>query len=33
MGYAFVDVSPRIKKFGDNQVEITFEIQQGTKIL
>ena len=32
MGYAFVDVSPRIKKFGDNQVEITFEIQQGTKI-
>ncbi len=32
MGYAFVDVSPRIKKFSDNQVEITFEIQQGTKI-
>ena len=31
MGYAFVDVSPRIKKFGNN-VEITFEIQQGTKI-
>ncbi len=32
MGYAFVDVSPRIKKFGNNKVEITFEIQQGTKI-
>lgn len=32
MGFAFVDVSPRIKKFGDNKVEITFEIQEGTKI-
>ena len=32
MGYAFVNVSPRIKKFGDNKVELTFEIQEGTKI-
>ena len=32
MGYAFVDVSPRIKKIGDNKVEVTFEIQEGTKI-
>ena len=32
MGFAFVDVFPRIKKFGDNKVEITFEIQEGTKI-
>ena len=32
MGYAFVDISPRIKKIGDNKVEVTFEIQEGTKI-
>ena len=32
MGYAFVDVSPRIKKIGDNKVEVTFVIQEGTKI-
>ena len=32
MGYAFVDVSPRIKKVGNDKVELTFEIQQGTKI-
>ena len=32
MGYAFVNVSPRIKKFGDNKAELTFEIQEGTKI-
>ena len=32
MGYAFVNVSPRIKKFGDNKVELTFEIEEGTKI-
>ena len=32
MGYAFVDVSPRIKKVGNDRVELTFEIQQGTKI-
>ncbi len=32
MGYAFVNVSPRIKKFGNNKVELAFEIQEGTKI-
>ena len=32
MGYAFVDVSPRMKKFSDNKVEVTFAIEQGTKI-
>ena len=32
MGYAFVEISPRIKKIGDNKVEVTFEIQEGTKI-
>ena len=32
MGYAFVDVSPRMKKVSDNKVEVTFAIEQGTKI-
>ena len=31
MGYAFVNVSPRIKKFGDNKVELTFEIRKAPK--
>ena len=32
MGYAFVEISPRIKKIGDSKVDVTFEIQEGTKI-
>ena len=32
LGYAFVEVVPRIKKISKNNVEVVLEIQEGTKI-